>query len=171
MSYHQPTVDKMFKQFGFSGLSLSPRLKMALLPTSAEIISIPDSWVPLVAMEGRFVSGGHDSCFVFPGIPRLFESMLEVLGEHLEDGDKIMTYYVLTTKRESDIAEILEAEEREGGGEIEIGSYPNSEFTQLGEISYNVKISISTYNPKLGKEAQQRLVEALDGFPYDPEQE
>ena len=142
---------------------------MALLPSSAEVLSVPGSWVPIVGMEKR--------CFVFPGIPRLFKEMLEVLGDHLEDGERMVTYYVVTDKRESDIAEIIAKEERESGGELEIGSYPNARFYEKDntaeDVSYNVKISISTYNPELGKEAQKRLVEALGGYPApcEPEQE
>ena len=149
---------------------------MALLPSSAGILSIPGSWVPLVGMEGK--------CFIFPGIPRLFEGMLEVLGEHLEDGAKMVTYYVVTEKRESDIAEVLEKVEKESGGELEIGSYPNTKFYERkdgkkekvigqGDGFYNVKVSISTYNVELGKVAQKELAEALGGsiVPFEEEEE
>ena len=109
------------------------------------------------------------------GIPRLFEGMLEVLDQHLEDFDKkIETYYVVTEKRESDIAEILERVEKESEGELEIGSYPNTKFYEKKDGTktenqpktdgfYNVRVSISTYNSKLGLEAQKRLAEALEG--------
>ena len=44
------------------------RLRMATLPTPAEVLEVPDSWVPLVHVEG---------VYVLPGIPRLFSSMIE----------------------------------------------------------------------------------------------
>ena len=68
LELHEPTVLRMQEHYTKRGLELnSARLRMATLPSPAEVLYTEGLWVPLVHLEG---------IYVLPGIPRLFQAML-----------------------------------------------------------------------------------------------
>lgn len=68
LEMHQPTVARMQEHYDKRGIELnSARLRMATLPTPAEVLFTEGIWVPLVNIN---------SVYILPGIPRLFQSMI-----------------------------------------------------------------------------------------------
>lgn len=111
------------------------RLRMATLPTPAEVLFTPGLWVPLV------VAGGN--VHILPGIPRLFQAMIEAHKGRFQ-GPKSYSQDVLTQQGEGDLAGPL-AEVAKAHPSVRIGSYPNTDFDAFqgrGEqsLAYRVKI-------------------------------
>ncbi|KAH9851041.1 MoaB/Mog domain-containing protein [Lenzites betulinus] len=97
------------------------RERMALFPARAEVLYIaPDVWVPVVRLEGRLC--------VFPGIPRLFQRMIDGLVPFLPlppPSERPCRQQVFTTLPESSIAPFLTAlQARTKAAGVRIGSYP-----------------------------------------------
>lgn len=58
----------MQESYSKRGMELNAaRLRMATLPSPAEVLFTEGSWVPLVCVDG---------IYVLPGIPKLFQSMI-----------------------------------------------------------------------------------------------
>ncbi|KAI8989041.1 MoaB/Mog domain-containing protein [Trametes punicea] len=97
------------------------RERMALFPARAEVLFIaPDVWVPVVRLEGKLC--------VFPGIPRLFQRMLDGLTPFLPlppPSERPFRQQIFTSLPESSIAPYLtelQARTKEEG--VRVGSYP-----------------------------------------------
>ncbi|KAL1948364.1 hypothetical protein VTO73DRAFT_12439 [Trametes versicolor] len=97
------------------------RERMALFPARAEVLYIaPDIWVPVVRLEGKLC--------VFPGIPRLFQRMLDGLVPFLPlppPSERPFRQQIFTELPESSIAPFLttlQARTKEAG--VRVGSYP-----------------------------------------------
>lgn len=95
--------------------------RMALLPAKAETLYVRgDFWVPVVRLEGKLC--------VLPGIPTLFEGLLNALVPYLPlppPDQRLFRILVQTRKRESDIAPFLtDLQARVKSEGIRVGSYP-----------------------------------------------
>ncbi|KAI9056498.1 Molybdopterin binding protein [Trametes sanguinea] len=97
------------------------RERMALFPKDAEALFIaPDIWVPVVRLEGKLC--------VFPGIPRLFQRMLDGLTPFLPlppPSERPFRQQIFTALPESSIAPFLtELQARTKDDGVRVGSYP-----------------------------------------------
>ncbi|KAJ7638864.1 MoaB/Mog domain-containing protein [Roridomyces roridus] len=94
--------------------------RMALFPVRAEVIFLPDIWVPVVRLEGKLC--------VFPGIPALFTKMLNSLTPFLPlppPTERPSRIQVFTERSESMIAPYLtKLQMRVKPHGIQVGSYP-----------------------------------------------
>ncbi|KAL7284689.1 hypothetical protein ACG7TL_001992 [Trametes sanguinea] len=97
------------------------RERMALFPRDAEVLFIaPDIWVPVVRLAGKLC--------VFPGIPRLFQRMLDGLTPFLPlppPSERPFRQQIFTALPESSIAPYLtELQARSKDAGVRVGSYP-----------------------------------------------
>jgi molybdenum cofactor synthesis domain-containing protein len=132
LEYHEPTLEMMRKK-GVLSEDLDPdqaksRMKMALLPKGADVLSTPRFWVPLVRIE---------NIFVLPGVPELFSRMLNAFSHHFS-GPRAARRILYTKKSESEIATFLSQIQSENE-HVSIGSYPQYKNTE-----YKVLISIES---------------------------
>jgi len=99
----------------------SARQRMALFPANAETLFVArDMWVPVVRLEGKLC--------VFPGIPSLFQKMLDGLKAFLPlppSSERPFRHQIFTPLPESSIAPYLtELQKRVKEEGIRVGSYP-----------------------------------------------
>ncbi|KAI0299384.1 MoaB/Mog domain-containing protein [Multifurca ochricompacta] len=97
------------------------RERMALFPANAETLFVAkDIWVPVVRLEGKLC--------IFPGIPILFQKMLDALKAFLPlppPSERPFRHQVFTTLPESIIAPYLtELQNHVKEEGIRVGSYP-----------------------------------------------
>ncbi|OAX37631.1 Molybdopterin binding protein [Rhizopogon vinicolor AM-OR11-026] len=97
------------------------RKRMALFPEAGEVLFVADdSWVPVVRLEGKL--------YIFPGIPALFQKLLDNLKPFLPlspEDERPFRLQVFTSLPESSIAPFLTAlQKRVKPENIRIGSYP-----------------------------------------------
>merc|ERR1712137_891941 len=95
-------------------------------------------WVPLVVVDGR--------CFVFPGVPHIFRSMLEDFESALPSSSfqKMMRRDLFIQMPESELADVLgEVEQRfrNSATPLQIGSYPERISS---DEKYHVRISLQS---------------------------
>jgi molybdopterin-biosynthesis enzyme MoeA-like protein len=91
------------------------RLRMATLPVGAQVLYTPDLWVPLVNLN---------SVFILPGIPRLFQGMIEQ-HKALFQGPAHVSAALYTHLGEGDLAQLL-GDIADKHPKVTIGSYPNT---------------------------------------------
>jgi len=99
--------------YGAEGLN-DARLKMAQVPKGGRLIENPVTGAP------GFRLG---NVFVMPGVPRIFEAMLELLTPRMLGGPARQSVTLRAMLRESDIATALAALQRQHS-RVQIGSYP-----------------------------------------------
>ncbi|CCK70843.1 flavin adenine dinucleotide pyrophosphatase KNAG_0F01750 [Huiozyma naganishii CBS 8797] len=112
------------------GQALHDYYKMATLPSGPTVKNYyiaDDLWVPVCCIDTKV--------FIFPGIPQLFERMINSMTPilknlfHMSDNDcSFVRYYVKTPLSESQIAHTLKLIQEESTAvsqEIKIGSYPH----------------------------------------------
>ncbi|KAL1692918.1 MoaB/Mog domain-containing protein [Schizophyllum commune] len=128
LQHHPETMRRMdaINAFRNTNLHTSPEqreayLRMALFPSEAEVIFVrPEIWVPVVRLAGRL--------YVLPGIPALFQKMLDALTPFLplpEATERLKRMQIFTDRRESSIAPYLtELQARLRPRGISVGSYP-----------------------------------------------
>eukprot|EP00963_Diacronema_lutheri_P006881 scaffold616_cov306-Pavlova_lutheri.AAC.9 len=117
LQVHEPTREQMKVHYEGQGKELNAaRLRMATLPTPCQVHSTPGLWVPLVQV---------DNVFVLPGIPRLFQSMLEA-NQELFTGTGFTTQTWWTQWGEGDLADALTQVAEKYSGVVQIGSYPRT---------------------------------------------
>ncbi|GAC92789.1 hypothetical protein PHSY_000345 [Pseudozyma hubeiensis SY62] len=113
------------RQVNTSGITedmITARKRMALFPAEkAEVIFPTENlWVPVVRMDGKLC--------ILPGVPRLFEALIDGLEPYLPlDPNRPRPYRVLIHTRlpESNISPFLvELTEKCKKWEIKVGSYP-----------------------------------------------
>ncbi|KAH9974332.1 Molybdopterin binding protein [Lactifluus volemus] len=97
------------------------RERMALFPANAETLFVArDIWVPVVRLEGKLC--------VFPGIPGLFQRMLDGLKAFLPlppPSERPFRHQIFTSLPESSIAPYLtELQKRVKEEGVRVGSYP-----------------------------------------------
>jgi molybdopterin-biosynthesis enzyme MoeA-like protein len=144
------------------------RKRMVIFPHPAEIIRTRDDmWVPVIVVNGNV--------HILPGIPRLFESLLDSLNPRILDliekrGLKDTKFYrvqIATSHNEGEIAPyLLDLQGRASA--VKIGSYP-----KWGMDKNGVRVVVSVVGRdesqviKYGDEVQQKL----DGWKYLEETE
>ncbi|TFY74180.1 hypothetical protein EWM64_g9833 [Hericium alpestre] len=146
MSKHRPWVAQQNDE------QRKARERMALFPEKAEVLFIArDLWVPVVRLEGKLC--------VFPGIPSLFQKMLNGLIPYLPlppDSAKPFRQQVFTTLPESSIAPYLTSLHNRVKGEgIRIGSYPL--------LTRGVYVSLIGLDEKRINELSEEVKEELQG--------
>ncbi|KAJ8585703.1 Molybdopterin binding protein [Rhizopogon salebrosus TDB-379] len=97
------------------------RKRMALFPEAGEVLFVAgDSWVPVVRLEGKLC--------IFPGIPALFQKLLDNLKPYLPlppNDARPFRLQIFTPLPESSIAPFLTAlQKRVKLENIRVGSYP-----------------------------------------------
>ncbi|KAK7683820.1 hypothetical protein QCA50_013196 [Cerrena zonata] len=130
LGHHQETLRRMTEMSKHRWASLAQqneeqriaRERMALFPDQAEVIFIaPDIWVPVVRLEGKLC--------IFPGIPKLFQRMLDGLSPFLPlppPHERPYRQQIFTALPESSIAPYLtELQTRTKTQGVRIGSYPS----------------------------------------------
>ncbi|KIM54517.1 hypothetical protein SCLCIDRAFT_136687 [Scleroderma citrinum Foug A] len=100
---------------------LTAQKRMALFPEGAEVLFVAgDLWVPVVRVQGKLC--------IFPGIPSLFQKMLDGLKPYLPlppPDARPRRVQVFTSLPESSIAPYLtQLQARVSAERIRIGSYP-----------------------------------------------
>ncbi|KAL1748291.1 MoaB/Mog domain-containing protein [Schizophyllum fasciatum] len=128
LQHHPETMRRMdaINAFRNTNLHTSPEqrqayLRMALFPSEAEVIFVrPEIWVPVVRLAGRL--------YILPGIPALFQKMLDALTPFLplpEASERLQRVQIFTDRRESSIAPYLtELQARLRPRGVSVGSYP-----------------------------------------------
>mmetsp|Transcript_7152 Transcript_7152/g.12871 ORF Transcript_7152/g.12871 Transcript_7152/m.12871 type:complete len:287 (+) Transcript_7152:706-1566(+) len=125
------------------------RLRMATIPSPCRLIFTPGLWVPICCV--------NENVFVLPGVPWIFEKMLEAnKAEWGSEGGGKHVETLYTDVLEGDLAEDLERIEREFGPDVEIGSYPNVNRHKK-ELEYNVMVTLEGWDHDKVKRAAQRL--------------
>ncbi|EKM56688.1 uncharacterized protein PHACADRAFT_253952 [Phanerochaete carnosa HHB-10118-sp] len=128
------------------------RERMALFPANAEVLyTSSEIWVPVVRLEGKLC--------IFPGIPRLFQRMLDGLTPYLPlppPNERPCRQQVFTSKPESSIAPYLtELQGRTKEDGIRIGSYPL--------FQHGVYVSFIGYDRDVIRRLAEETAEALEG--------
>ena len=90
------------------------RLRMARVPSGAELIPNPSSGAPGVKMG---------NVYILAGVPGIAKAMLAALDGKLEGGRPIVSETVRANAPESDVADLLREVQDEHPG-VAIGSYP-----------------------------------------------
>jgi molybdenum cofactor synthesis domain-containing protein len=90
------------------------RLRMARVPEGAELIENPMSGAPGIRCG---------NIFILAGVPHIATLMLEALSGRLEGGKPLLSRTIGCWTPESEVADILQATERDHEG-CQIGSYP-----------------------------------------------
>ncbi|KAI0342416.1 Molybdopterin binding protein [Trametopsis cervina] len=128
------------------------RQRMALFPAQAEVLyTNSEIWVPVVRLEGKLC--------VFPGIPRLFQKMVDGLTPFLPlppPHERPCRQQIFTSQPESSIAPYLtELQARTKGDGIRVGSYPL--------LMHGVYVSLIGQDKEVVKALAQEVVQKLDG--------
>lgn len=114
----------MMEYYGPDRLNAS-RLKMADIPSGAELIDNPVSAAPGFQIE---------NVFVLPGVPLIMQAMFEGITDRLTGGDPVLTASIITGLTEGELAEGLGVLQ-EKFPEVSIGSYP---FFRHGKLGVNL---------------------------------
>ena len=104
------------------------QLKMAMIPTGAQLLDSGDLWFPLVVLE---------NVYIFPGIPELLRKKFESARERFR-GVPFVLKRVYVKRRESDIAGSLN-ELLQEFPELLLGSYP-----RIQEESFHVLLTLES---------------------------
>ncbi|KAI1792424.1 Molybdopterin binding protein [Ganoderma leucocontextum] len=131
------------------------RERMALFPARAEVLYIAsDIWVPVVRLEGKLC--------VFPGIPKLFQRMLDGLVPFLPlppPSERPCRQQVFTNLPESSIAPYLttlQARVKDAG--VRVGSYPLLSKGVYVSLIGRDQEKIQALGEEVAREIQGRLV-------------
>lgn len=142
----------------FPGWTLTEeRKRMALFPEPSEKLrNHDDLWVPVVVV--------NKNIHVLPGIPRLFETLLDSLKPHFSQlvGEKYHRLQIATKLTEGDIAHFLsELQNTCIDKHIKIGSYPN-----WGEGKDGARVVVSVVGKNEGdvKDISDQIVKGIQGW-------
>lgn len=103
------------------------RLRMARVPAGADLIPNSYSGAPGIRMG---------NLFIMAGVPHITAGMLDALTGSLEGGDPLVSRTIGSWAAESEIADLLRAQEKSHEG-CQIGSYP---FFREGKTGANFVI-------------------------------
>jgi molybdenum cofactor synthesis domain-containing protein len=130
LKLHDPTVERMkrlgkYKYQDAAQEIQDAQLRMTILPFGNIVeyhYTSDELWVPVVAIEGRV--------YILPGIPSLFEALLNGIKPQIEprvpSSQAVVRFYVSTQMGESAMAPYLSTiQERYGPMGVKIGSYPH----------------------------------------------
>ncbi|KAF7789990.1 hypothetical protein EIP86_000938 [Pleurotus ostreatoroseus] len=128
------------------------RERMALFPAHAEVLYIDSEiWVPVVRLEGKLC--------IFPGIPRLYQKMLNGLLPFLPlppPSERPFRQQIFTSLPESSIAPYLtELQARTKGDGVRVGSYPL--------LQHGVYVSLIGRDVAAVKALADEVAERLEG--------
>lgn len=153
---HEETVKRMHQVQ--PGLELNEaRLRMAQLPIDCETLWTPDLWVPLAVVR---------NVYVLPGIPRLFEKMLQsVPDERFGDVERRARAVVLCERAEGDLAALLvDVADR---FDVALGSYPAT--TEAARKKYRSMVTVEGDFADVVREAAEIVRQGVDGrFDTEP---
>lgn len=136
------------------------QLRMAIIPVADETKGVTvekiyideNLWVPSVSVNSQV--------HILPGIPQLFERMLEGLLPHIEkrlNTNQLLRYYVSTKLRESEIAPYLTKKQKEVNSKgIKLGSYPHISFG-VNTVSIIGKQSDEEFLKELVKDVEENV--------------
>ncbi|KAF8843534.1 Molybdopterin binding protein [Paxillus ammoniavirescens] len=159
LSYHADTLARMEQSIrqrpSFSQQNEDQRIarkRMALFPHAAEVLFVAsDIWVPVVRLEGKLC--------VFPGIPSLFQKMLDNLRPFLPlppPEVRPCRLQVFTHLPESSIAPYLTTLQKRVNSEgIRIGSYPL--------LQHGVYVSLIGVNRERVRELTEEVEREIQG--------
>ncbi|KAF8893021.1 Molybdopterin binding protein [Infundibulicybe gibba] len=129
LAHHSDTLERMYamsRHRKWATLEQTPEQReamqrMGLFPADAEVLFVgEDIWVPVVRLEGKLC--------IFPGIPGLFQRMLNALTPYLPlppKSQRPLRIQVFTSRPESMIAPYLTSlQARLKPHGIQVGSYP-----------------------------------------------
>ncbi|KAJ1507453.1 hypothetical protein HMI54_004203 [Coelomomyces lativittatus] len=128
------------------------RLRMVTLPTKAKVVYTPNLWVPLCILEG---------VHILPGVPKLFEAMLNSYLPSLTTSTQFYRQIILTSMVEGDLAERL-SQIQEKNKDVKIGSYPTY-GTEEEQGTWKVKLSVVGKNKEKTLEVAGLIVVAVNG--------
>lgn len=129
------------------------RMRMALLPSPSEVFWTEGLWVPLVCVVGKV--------YVLPGIPSLFQRMLEsVPVERFGGVRQRVRRVVYCEMAEGDIAKVLDEADGEFG-DVAFGSYPAT--TEIERKVYKTKITVEGDEELEVSRAVQRVCDEVGG--------
>ncbi|KAI8336813.1 MoaB/Mog domain-containing protein [Chlamydoabsidia padenii] len=140
------------------------RKRMALFPHPAKILRVdPKLWVPIVVV--------NDNIHILPGIPRLFEDLMNSLRPQLEEAmakkqisGKYYRVEIATELQEGKIAPYLSSTQaRVEGQHIKIGSYPKWSTGPGGE---RVIVSIVGKDEAAVKKTAKSIAGEIQGWEY-----
>jgi molybdopterin-biosynthesis enzyme MoeA-like protein len=120
---------------------------MAFLPDPCDIIWTPGLWVPLVVVE---------NVHVLPGIPLLFQAMLESVRPKLKGTPK-ERIRIFTQMAEGDFAEML-WQTQQKFPDVAIGSYPKT-----GDVPYQVMVTLEGRDRIRVQRAAEEVERAIRG--------
>lgn len=121
-------------------------VKMATLPRGALMLDAGDLWFPVIVVE---------NVHIFPGIPKLLEAKFLAVRERFRGGVPFQLRRIYLAKRESDIAEFLNATLREWP-ELIMGSYPRT-----AEGDWYVMVTLESRDPGYLQRALDALLARL----------
>jgi molybdenum cofactor synthesis domain-containing protein len=123
------------------------QMKMLRFPTPCTVHFIKPLWLPLVIVR---------NVFIFPGVPYLFQTMLNGFS-NLFEGGKFFRQIIFTDKAESKIAFDLKAV-ADQHPDVSIGSYP-----QMPGKPYNVMVTIEGIEEEKVCLVASQLLPLIDG--------
>ena len=109
------------------------RMKMARMPTEANLILNPTSGAPGFNVE---------NVFCLPGVPSILKSMLGGISHSLVGGDPILSHTINLKTVESEISKPL-SEVQDKNKDVDIGSYP---FFRAGKLGVAIVLRSSDKN-------------------------
>ena len=129
------------------------RLRMARVPSGAELIANPTSGAPGVRIG---------NVFILAGVPHIAARMLEALSGKLEGGRPMVSRTITANAAESEVAALL-SEVQDGHPGVSIGSYP---FYREG--GFGADFVIRSEDEKLVEKCAEALTARLSAEGYDP---
>ena len=120
-------------------------LRMARIPTGAQLLDSGDLWFPLVVVH---------NVYIFPGVPELLRKKFESVRDRFR-GVPFVLKKVFVRKRESDIAPLLN-ELLQEFPELLLGSYP-----RIGQEAFHVMLTLESRDAGYVQDALESLLNRL----------
>lgn len=130
-----------------------PRAKMARIPVGATLVPNPVSAAP---------GFNIDNVYVFAGVPRIMQAMLEHVLTNLKGGDPVLSCSVSCALPESEMA-VDVGNLQNKYDNIEIGSYPHFRAGVLG-----LSIVLRSTDKEVLRSASEELVESIKSKGEEP---
>lgn len=124
IDYHPDAVAMLRERYGDAEIN-EARMRMARIPDGGELIPNSVSWAPGFKV---------DNVFVMAGVPKIMQSMLDVVAPKLERGKPLLSETVPAYVGEGDLAAGL-ARAQDAWPDVAIGSYP---FEDGGRYGSNI---------------------------------
>ncbi|KAI8342891.1 MoaB/Mog domain-containing protein [Choanephora cucurbitarum] len=154
MRLDQDTYDYIKLQAEKRGQKLTKyHAAMATFPYPARLIRVAK--IPIVMVK---------NVYILPGIPRLFELLVDLLRSSLPSSSQFYRYQIATNKPEATVADILDRFQTEMADPlgIKIGSYP--------VWNKHLIVTVSGRNKQHLLDIRQALMQAVEGWVYESNQ-